>query len=45
MSSAVILANDDGSIHLLTGSADIGQGSETMLSQIAAEYLGIPFSC
>lgn len=44
MSSAVILANDDGSIHLMTGSADIGQGSETMLSQIAAECLGIPFS-
>lgn len=44
MSSAVIVTNDDGSIHLMTGSADIGQGSETMLSQIAAECLGIPFS-
>jgi CO/xanthine dehydrogenase Mo-binding subunit len=41
MSSSVILANDDGSVQLLSGSADIGQGSETTLSQIAAESLGI----
>lgn len=44
MSAALLLANDDGSIHLMTGSADIGQGSETMLMQIAAESLGIPLS-
>ena len=44
MSSAVILVSDDGGIRLITGSADIGQGSETMLSQIAAECLGIPLS-
>jgi len=43
MSSAVILTNDDGSINLMIGSADIGQGSETILSQIAAEVLGIEF--
>jgi len=41
MSSAAILVNDDGSANLLTGSADMGQGSETALSQIAAEVLGI----
>ncbi len=38
---AVILINSDGTVSLLTGSADIGQGSETILSQIAAEGLGL----
>lgn len=42
LSSAVIMVNDDASIHLLVGSSDIGQGSETMESQIAAETLGVP---
>jgi len=32
----------DGSITLLTGAADIGQGSSTLLAQIAAEALGLP---
>jgi 4-hydroxybenzoyl-CoA reductase subunit alpha len=32
----------DGSITLLTGAADIGQGSSTLLAQIAAEVLGVP---
>jgi 4-hydroxybenzoyl-CoA reductase subunit alpha len=32
----------DGSITLLTGAADIGQGSSTLLAQIAAEVLGLP---
>ena len=41
MSACVIMANDDGSVQLLTGSADIGQGSETALSQVAAEILGL----
>ena len=41
MSSGLILLNDDGSVNLMTGSADIGQGSETTLSQIVAEELGI----
>lgn len=41
MSSSIILVNDDGTVNLLMGSADIGQGSETILSQIAAEGLGI----
>jgi CO/xanthine dehydrogenase Mo-binding subunit len=31
----------DGSVTLFTGCADIGQGSSTILSQIAAEVLGI----
>ena len=41
MSSCLILVNDDGSVNLSTGSADIGQGCETTFSQIAAEELGI----
>ena len=41
---AVVMLNADASVHLLVGSADIGQGSETMESQIAAECLGIPLS-
>lgn len=41
LSACVILANDDGTVQLMTGSADIGQGSETTLSQVAAEVLGI----
>jgi xanthine dehydrogenase molybdenum-binding subunit len=41
MSSAVIMIHDDGSATLLTGSADMGQGSETALSQIVAEVLGL----
>ena len=43
LSSCLVLLNDDGSVNLMTGSADIGQGSETTLSQIVAEELGIRF--
>lgn len=32
---------DDGSVVVMTGCADIGQGSDTVLSQIAAEELGV----
>lgn len=41
MSSCLILVNDDGSVNLSTGSADIGQGCETTFSQIVAEELGV----
>ena len=41
LSSAVIMMNDDGTVQLLVGSCDIGQGSETMEAQICAETLGI----
>ena len=41
LSSCLIQAHDDGSVNLFTGAADIGQGSDTTLSQIAAEELGI----
>ena len=41
--SAVIKVNEDGSAVLYIGSTDIGQGSTTVLAQIAAEELGIEF--
>ncbi len=41
-SSAIIKANKDGTFNLLVSSIDMGQGSITALSQIAAETLGIP---
>lgn len=41
MGSVTIKLNDDGFFNLLTGSTDIGTGSDTILAQIAAEVLGI----
>ena len=41
-SSAVVKLNDDGSVTLFTGALDIGQGNETILSQIVAEELQVP---
>lgn len=40
-SGAVVKIERDGSITLLTGAADIGQGAETVISQIAAEEMGV----
>ncbi|MGA2514991.1 MAG: molybdopterin cofactor-binding domain-containing protein [Thermodesulfobacteriota bacterium] len=41
-SGAMVKIERDGSITLLTGAADIGQGAETVISQIVAEELGVP---
>ncbi|MBB6216895.1 CO/xanthine dehydrogenase Mo-binding subunit [Anaerosolibacter carboniphilus] len=41
-SSAVIKLNEDGTAHLLVSAQDIGQGSDTVLVQIASEMLSIP---
>ncbi|VBB47442.1 putative 4-hydroxybenzoyl-CoA reductase, alpha subunit [uncultured Desulfatiglans sp.] len=41
-SSVIVKMNDDGSVTLLTGALDIGQGAETIHSQIVAEELKIP---
>lgn len=38
--TAVIKVHEDGTLSLLTGSTDAGQGSETALAMIAAEILG-----
>lgn len=40
-SSAVVKINGDGSVTLSTGASEIGQGSNTVLAQIAAEELGL----
>jgi 4-hydroxybenzoyl-CoA reductase alpha subunit len=40
-SGAIVKIERDGSVTLLTGAADIGQGAETVISQIAAEELGV----
>lgn len=38
-----IIMNQDGSVQLQVGATEIGQGSDTVLSQIAAEVLGLPY--
>ncbi|HEY7358971.1 MAG TPA: molybdopterin cofactor-binding domain-containing protein, partial [Ktedonobacterales bacterium] len=38
---AAIKLNEDGSFNVMTGASDIGQGSDTVLAQIAAEALGV----
>lgn len=42
LSGARIMLNEDGSASLFLGAADIGQGSDTVFAQMAAEVLGIP---
>jgi 4-hydroxybenzoyl-CoA reductase subunit alpha len=42
ISAAIAKVQEDGSVVILTGLPDIGQGSSTMLAQIAAEELGLP---
>lgn len=44
MASAVIKLNDGGFYNLMIGATDIGQGSDTILAQIAAETLGTDLS-
>lgn len=39
------LSEDGGMAHVFTGSADIGQGSDTAMAMIAAETLGIGLDC
>jgi 4-hydroxybenzoyl-CoA reductase subunit alpha len=36
------LSEDGGTVNVLTGSAEIGQGSDTAMAMIAAEALGVP---
>ncbi len=42
ISGAYVQLNEDGSAQLLVGASEIGQGAEVVLSQIAAEELGLP---
>ena len=41
--NAIVKMNEDGSVVLLTGTAGLGTGAHTALSQIVAEELGVPF--
>jgi xanthine dehydrogenase molybdenum-binding subunit len=41
---AILKLDDFGRLTLMTGASEIGQGSETVLSMIAAEALGIPLA-
>jgi 4-hydroxybenzoyl-CoA reductase subunit alpha len=41
-SGAVVQMGRDGAVNVLSGAADIGQGAETVISQIVAEELGVP---
>ncbi len=40
-STAFVEINDDGSANVLVGAVDVGQGSDNLFAQIAAEELGI----
>ncbi|MHC1784782.1 MAG: molybdopterin-dependent oxidoreductase [Anaerolineaceae bacterium] len=42
MGGASLKMNDDGSFNFLIGATDLGTGSDTILSQMVAEVLGIP---
>jgi CO/xanthine dehydrogenase Mo-binding subunit/CO/xanthine dehydrogenase FAD-binding subunit len=42
-SSAIVRINDDGRATVITGEGEIGQGTLTVLRQIAAEELGLPY--
>jgi xanthine dehydrogenase molybdenum-binding subunit len=42
LSGARVMVNEDGSATLFINSSDVGQGSNTVMRQIAAEALGIP---
>jgi putative selenate reductase molybdopterin-binding subunit len=42
MGAAFMKMNEDGSFNLMVGATDLGTGSDTILSQIAAEVLRVP---
>ncbi|MDE0031380.1 MAG: molybdopterin-dependent oxidoreductase [Deltaproteobacteria bacterium] len=43
ISGAIVILNADGSANVLSSTVEMGQGSESLLAQIAAEELGISF--
>src|SRR5438093_8929432 len=43
LTSTAIRVHADGSVTIMTGSTELGQGSHTVLPQIAAEELGVPY--
>ena len=45
VSTAAVRINADGSVTVMAGTVEIGQGARTVLAQIVAEVLGTPFDC
>lgn len=43
-SSARVRLNADGSVQLIAGLMDVGEGSTTVIAQIVAEALGVPYN-
>jgi xanthine dehydrogenase molybdenum-binding subunit len=43
IAGARIILNPDGSVHVQVGATEIGQGSDTVIAQMAAETLGVAF--
>ncbi len=43
LTSTAVRVHADGSVTIMTGSTELGQGSHTVLPQIAAEALGVPY--
>jgi len=43
-SAAFVKVNEDGTVEILSSTTEVGQGSETVLSQIAAAELGVPLA-
>lgn len=43
IAGARLALNQDGTVNLQTGATEIGQGSDTVFAQMAAETLGMPF--
>jgi putative selenate reductase molybdopterin-binding subunit len=41
--AATVKLNEDGSVNLMVGATDIGQGSDTVLAQMCAQELGIAY--
>ena len=44
ISCAVVKLNEDASLSIYTGTVEMGQGSETVMAQIAGQEMGIPLS-
>ncbi|MGC9334074.1 MAG: xanthine dehydrogenase family protein molybdopterin-binding subunit, partial [Anaerolineae bacterium] len=42
-SAAVVRFNEDATVHVSIGAQDLGQGAFTVMAQMAAEALGVPF--
>ncbi len=42
-SAAIVRFQEDGTVHVSIGAQDLGQGAFTVMAQIAAQALGVPF--